>query len=84
MQQYHVMNLLKDNMYLNSIRPVAHDDNEFKLAFQDSFKNDNADLDLVIDFVFEGTATASQSKRKISEVEGIDIFEKYLDCNYKV
>ncbi len=75
MQQHHVMNFLKDNMFFNPhLKPVIHDDNEFKLAFQDSFKNDNANLDLVIDFVLEGGVNTNQSiKRKLSEGEAVDI-----------
>lgn len=84
MQQYQLMNFLKDNMFFNQMKPITHDDNEFNLAFQDSFRNDNNDLDLVIDFVLEGGTTTTQSKRKLSDVEAIDIIEKYLDCNNKV
>jgi hypothetical protein len=72
-------------MFLNPyLKPITHDDNEFKLAFQDSFKNDNADLDLVIDFVLEGAVNTSQSTKNLSESEAVDIFEKYLDYNNKV
>ena len=48
MQQYHVMNFIKDNMFFNTnLRPIPHDDNEFDLAFKDSFKNDNEAVDII-------------------------------------